>query len=312
MQYWLPMIGGILNLIGACFFWGLLVVIPQTLSEFSPFEISLGRYLCFGFFSLISLSRNWRLLKKYSIKVWLESAFYTLLSTFVGFTCFVFCIRFANPSLAALLFGMSPLTVAFVGNWIHREYPWRLFAFPTLIMSLGILLIHFDELRTGAFIRGSFGLGFLLGLVGLFSWTWYMLGNLQFLRRNPKISPSESVTMMGLAALLLSLVAILILPFVGIEIGVIGALEKGSSKFWIGALIAGGACTFAPYYLWNRGMARLPITLSGQLMIFELLFALSFVYLYNREGPTPLEGIGIGLIFFGIWNAVRQLKPVHA
>ena len=41
--------------------------------------------------------------------------------------------------------------------------------------------------------------------------------------------------------------------------------------------------------LWNAAAKRLPLTLSGQMIVFETLFALLYGFAWERRGPTVLE-----------------------
>ena len=48
---------------------------------------------------------------------------------------------------------------------------------------------------------------------------------------------------------------------------------------------------------------RAPVTLSGQLILFETLFALLYGFLYRAQGPRPLELAAIVLLVAGVtWS----------
>ncbi|MEG0243397.1 MAG: hypothetical protein RR726_13215 [Pseudomonas sp.] len=61
-----------------------------------------------------------------------------------------------------------------------------------------------------------------------------------------------------------------------------------------------------------------PLTLSGQLIVFETLFALLYAFLWRQTGPSVLEAAAIVLVMGGVLWSMRQhrtpralAKPVH-
>jgi drug/metabolite transporter (DMT)-like permease len=58
--------------------------------------------------------------------------------------------------------------------------------------------------------------------------------------------------------------------------------------------------------LWNAASKRLPLTLSGQMIVFETLFALLYAFIYDQRLPRPLETAAILLLVAGVCWSVRQ------
>jgi drug/metabolite transporter (DMT)-like permease len=50
----------------------------------------------------------------------------------------------------------------------------------------------------------------------------------------------------------------------------------------------------------------LPLTLSGQLIVFETLFALLYGFVYDARLPRPLEAAAIVLLIAGVMWSVRR------
>jgi drug/metabolite transporter (DMT)-like permease len=48
--------------------------------------------------------------------------------------------------------------------------------------------------------------------------------------------------------------------------------------------------------LWNQMSRRLPLTLMGQMVLFETLFALAYGLLWERRWPTFLEVLAFALV----------------
>ncbi|MNZ65073.1 Inner membrane protein YtfF [compost metagenome] len=63
--------------------------------------------------------------------------------------------------------------------------------------------------------------------------------------------------------------------------------------------------------LWNAASRRLPLTLTGQLIVFETLFSLLYGFLYLQRLPTLLETLAIGLLIGGVTWAVRRHAVPH-
>jgi drug/metabolite transporter (DMT)-like permease len=67
----------------------------------------------------------------------------------------------------------------------------------------------------------------------------------------------------------------------------------------LGASVIGAA-------LWNMASRRLPITLSGQLIVSETLFALLYGFLHAHRWPRPLEWAAVFLLIGGVCWAVKK------
>jgi len=72
------------------------------------------------------------------------------------------------------------------------------------------------------------------------------------------------------------------------------------------ASIAGNA-------LWNRMSRLLPLTLVGQMILFETLFALLYGFLWERRLPTPLELAAFALVVLSVVTCIAaHRKPIRA
>jgi drug/metabolite transporter (DMT)-like permease len=66
--------------------------------------------------------------------------------------------------------------------------------------------------------------------------------------------------------------------------------------------------------LWNAAAKRLPLTLSGQMIAFETLFALLYAFVYDARWPRAPEMLAIVLLLAGVSWSVRQhtVEPAAA
>jgi drug/metabolite transporter (DMT)-like permease len=61
--------------------------------------------------------------------------------------------------------------------------------------------------------------------------------------------------------------------------------------------------------LWNAASKLLPLSLSGQLIVFETLFALLYGFLHEGRWPRPLESCAIALMLAGVLWSVSLHRP---
>lgn len=61
--------------------------------------------------------------------------------------------------------------------------------------------------------------------------------------------------------------------------------------------------------LFNIASTRLPVALTGQLIVFETIFGVAYVFLAEGRPPAPVELVGFALSILGIWLSIRVLQP---
>src|SRR4029077_14808646 len=59
---------------------------------------------------------------------------------------------------------------------------------------------------------------------------------------------------------------------------------------------------------WNEASQRLPTALAGQLIVFETLAALAYVFVWQGRWPALATAVGIGLLLAGVVLALR-IRP---
>ena len=58
--------------------------------------------------------------------------------------------------------------------------------------------------------------------------------------------------------------------------------------------------------LWNAASRKLPLTLSGQMIVFETVFALLYGFVYEARLPHGLEVVAAVLLVSGVALAARR------
>jgi drug/metabolite transporter (DMT)-like permease len=51
---------------------------------------------------------------------------------------------------------------------------------------------------------------------------------------------------------------------------------------------------------WNRASRLLPLTMTGQMILFETLFALLYAFIWERRWPAPAETAAVLLLVAGV------------
>lgn len=311
------MFKGVTFALAACFIWGLIFVVPLFLDGFSSIEIALGRYLFYGMISSsILLQAKLKGIGRYHYLIWIKAFYFSLICTFVYYTSLILALRYACPAICALIIGISPITIAYYGNWKQKENQCRKLIFPSFLILLGLIIINAPYLFANE--SSNYLLGLIFSLLSLLSWSWYVVANAQFLKNNLQIASSDWSTLIGVATLFWVGICTLFISLFfseGIEIDKFTFANPGFLRFLVGCAILGILCSWIGAFLWNRASLYLPVSLAGQLTVFETIFGLIFIYAVNQSIPNLSECLGmilmIGAIIYGVRNT-SEAKMEHA
>lgn len=298
----------------ACFFWGLIFVIPLYLQHFCCIDIVLGRYLAFGIVSTVLLmyetitERNWQI-----FAYWKQASLCALVMNFSYYTVLTLGMRFSNPSLVALIIGMAPIVIVAVAcKTAKNTKSYSILLGPACCIFFGITLINItaiqDQWRN--LTVEQYLQGVLYGFLALSAWTWYVIYNAHLLHKNPQINPRQWTTLIGTVTLGFTLIGIL-LRWMMLQESYINqfSFDNGQGlNFIAGSLILGVVCSWLAFTLWNMASAQLPPELSGQLAILETVFGLTFIYLMRNQWPDFSEIVGITSILSGVWKGLYNFS----
>lgn len=306
------MLKGVLLVLSACFFWGFIFVIPGLMVGYSSLEIALGRYFFLGLAScaviLIKGLHQWR---KFSWNIWRQAFFYALLVNVIYYSSLVTGLFYSGAAVIVLLVGISPITLTFYGNWHQKQCSNRRLILPTIFIAAGLICVNLSSFSSlQAETSWKYGFGLLCGLFSLIIWNWYVIANGEFLKKNPNVSPSDWSTMIGVGTFAWVILICIGVAFVIPIDDLMKNKELDSSllSFILGGVILGLVCSWLGSYLWNCGSQALPISLAGQLTIFETIFGLAFVYLVEQRYPTLIESLGILTILGGVNLSMLQFN----
>lgn len=304
---------GVLCGLAAGAMWGTIFVLPTWLAAFSPLELALGRYLAYGLIMLALMAPRLaglvRRLTRSDCMVLLRHA---LAGNLVYYLLLSFGVQLAGVAAASLVIGLLPLTVTLVGRRDHGSVPLRRLAWPLLVVMAGMVCINVEVFtRPGAAQAGwaASALGMLCAFGALLCWTWYAVDNARFLKRNARFSSADWSGLYGISTGLLALA----MGVVAFGIGGLGsdpAPARDWLRFWSLIALVATAASVIGNQLWNIASRRVPVTLSGQLLLFEVLFGLLYGFLYQQQMPRPLEWMAILLLITGVmWSVWLHAAP---
>ena len=305
-------LGGICSGISVNVLSALTFIIPQLEVGFTSVQLALGRYLAYGLVSLcIFLLITRHRVKGSDCRTWFTTLLFAATGN-VGYYIFlVLGVQNVGASVTALINGILPVTVALYGNWKRREYPFSRLLLPIILLILGLLVINLYALSgrqepQGASVEQRF-LGILFAGVAVALWTWYAIANTTFLRTHPDLSSATWSTMIGVSTLLLALLALPLAPASGgIPFNLQTLLRPRIPllPFVVGSLILGIVVSWGGTWLWNRAFAALPVSLAGQLIVFEPITVLVYVAVADAQFPNLFELLGASLIILGVMLSI--------
>ena len=308
------MFKGILFALGACFIWGFIFVIPQFMINFTSIEVTMGRYVFYGVISaLIFAKSKIRGTCNYPRHIWIKALWFSLISTIVYFTFLVLGLRYCTPAICTLILGIAPIVIAFYGNWKQKEVSFRSLVIPSFLILIGLICINLPNLsETRSLTTHMWGL--LFSLIALITWSWYAVTNSRLLKKHPEIHSSDWTTLVGMATLFWVVIFTLFFAtFFPSQLNIHKFLifDQNMVQFLIGSAVLGVVCSWIGAFLWNRASFYLPISLAGQITIFETIFGIFTIYLVEKKLPPRLECIGILLFIVAIAYCIHQFarKP---
>lgn len=298
-------------------FWGMVFIAPKLLPVFSPWELAIGRYLAYGVVAFVAalplMRRIARKLTRADCAALLRQAF---TGNLLYYVLLAFGVQLAGVGPTSLIIGILPISVTLMGRRDHGAVPLQRLALPLLVVGAGIACINIDLFGGAGAAHGAAAgeiarpvwqkiAGVLCAVGALICWTLYAVDNARYLQRNPHFSGNEWSALYGLSTGLVSLV----LAAIGWALfgDALTAADSGRDWRWfwmVNAAVALGASLIGNN-LWNISSRRLPLTLSGQMIVFETLFALAYGFVFDHRWPRPLELAAIVLLMVGVAWSVR-------
>ncbi len=275
--------------------WGIVFVVPQILPDYSPLELSLGRYFFFALASCATLKTTWRHWQSFSARdKW--QVFWLSASGFWLYTILLFwAVNAAGGILTTLVIGLLPITIPLAAKRGTKPAP-------LFLLGLGIILAGLGVLEAVPLFKGTSATP-LIGWIPLLSclvlWTWFGLRNTDFVQKHPEAKVSLT-NLMGLSSFVILAV---LCAFVVDLPALLHHAHLGAFLFW-SAVIGFGSSWLANWF-WNICSGLVPATISGPLVVAETTFGLIYTFIFQQRLPMPAEVAAICLFALGVSLALH-------
>ncbi|WP_418647680.1 DMT family transporter [Thauera butanivorans] len=293
---------GILCGAGAGALWGLVFLAPELVGDFSPLHLSFGRYLFYGLLSAALLApRRHTVLPGLTRREWIGVGSLALVGNIAYYTLLSTAVQLGGIATTSLVIGFLPVAVTIIGSRDAGAVPLRKLGLSLVFCGAGALCISWQALAAPA--SGSTDrqiAGLLCALGALATWTWFAVANSRWLARLQRITAHDWNLLTGVVTGALTLG---LLPFAAL----IEASSHTAADWLRLAGVAAGLAFFASIAgnaLWNRMSRLLPLTLVGQMILFETLFALLYGFAWEKRLPTVLEISAFALVSLSVVSCV--------
>jgi len=288
-------------------FWGGVFLAPKLLAAFTPLQMTAGRYIAYGLASAVLLVPTWRtVMAKMDGRDWRDLVLLSLLGNLIYYVGLSISVQTSGVALASLIIGLLPVTVTLVGAKPGEGVPLRQLAAPLGLIVAGGVCINVSVFTQSHGVGvGKQVVGLLGALLALAVWTVYAVWNARRLAATPKFTSHEWSLLTGIATGLLSLLLVVPAFLLGGKVHAPAAW----SWFWLVCFAVAIGASVIGNGLWNAASRFLPLSLSGQLIVFETLFALLYGFLHEGRWPRGLETAAIVLMLAGVLWSVRLHRP---
>lgn len=296
---------------GAGALWGLVFLAPQLVAAFAPLEITIGRHLSYGVIAVLLLWPRWKSIAPFMTqREWRSLAWLALAGNTLYYVLLSSAVQWGGIAMTSLVIGFLPVAVTLIGSRERGAVPLGKL-WPSIGLCLaGALCIGWQALvlppATGAAVKNSL-MGLVCAIGALISWTLYAVGNSRCLARLGSISAHDwnllTGTVTGAQVLCLIPVAVLLHP----------PAQQHSVGAWTHfAAVSVGVAILASMTgnaLWNKMSRLLPLTLVGQMILFETLFALLYGFVWEQRWPTLWELAAFVFVALSVLSCVAAHQP---
>lgn len=299
-------------LAGAC--WGLIFLPPVLLPEISPLLLTCGRFATYGVLATILLIPQWRKIAC----IWHHRDLLTLIrlslmSNVLYFLLIAVAVQEIGIAATSLVIGLIPVMVTVLGRRDQHTLPFRKLLLPMVAIIAGVVLINLHTLQTSSH-HVTDGkrqiLGMLCAFTALVCWSRYAVENSRCLKNLPYNSNQWSL-LIGLCTGCISVLLWLIASLFGLSAVDLSLTQHTQMLFWITNIMLAVISSWLGYLAWNICSRRLPVSLTGQMVVFETLFALLYGYIYSQRIPDLQESVAIAMLIGGVLVALHYHQHNH-
>lgn len=282
--------------------WGLVFVVPRMTPGLSPVDLTAGRFVVYGAVSALVMALTWRTHAWPTLPQALAALGMSLLGATGYYLLLSLSIHNAGTEVPTLIIGTIPIWVMLLGKPLGLRWSalWPGLALTTAGMALMMTAMQPDP-AVAETDGPHFWWGVLLATAAMVCWTAFALLNAAWLKRHRAVSAIAWANWLGIAT---GLGAALLWGLAGSTSKELLALD---GLGWVVAIcvVTGVGSAWAASILWNVASQRLSVSLCGQLIVSETLFALLYSFLWDGAWPGALPLVAAVLFTLGILASIR-------
>ncbi len=288
--------------------WGGIFLAPKLIPDgFTPLQLATARYLTYGLCALILIApKIRRVAARFGKAEWIALGWLSLIGNIVYYCLISTAVQLSGVAFTSIIIGFLPVAVTIIGSLDHGAVSLRRLWPSLLFGAVGIVGVSWQSLAEGPdgfSLTGLIGLACAIG--ALASWTAFAIGNARCLTRLHDVSADEWNLMTGVVTGGLAL--LLVIPAFGFST----SIHNGSDwlQFTSVAIGLGISASIFGNALWNRMSRLLPLTMVGQMILFETLFALLYGFIWEERGPTLIESVAIVSVVVSVLLCMQAHRP---
>jgi len=291
--------------------WGLVFLAPELAGDFGPLHLAAGRYLAYGLIAAVLLMPRWRTLVRLLGRTeWIALTWLSLLGNTLYYILLSSAVQLAGISVTSLVIGFIPVVVTLVGSR-DASAPSLVRLAPSLLLGCGaVACIGWQTLGqmrvTDSAEAGLMPLiGLLCAIGALASWATFAVINSRWLVRLGEVSAHDWSLLLGIVT---GLQAVLLVPFALL----LEPAGHDTAAWYRFLAVSGGVALLASVVgnaFWNTMSRLLPLTMVGQMILFETAFALLYGFLWESRLPTVPELLAIAFMGASVLTCLTAHAP---
>jgi drug/metabolite transporter (DMT)-like permease len=296
------MLTGIAAGLAAGALWGMVFVVPRMTPGLSSVDLTAGRFVSYGGMAALAMLLTWRKHTWPTPRQAATALGMSLLGATGYYVLLAQAVVLAGSEVPTLIIGTIPIWLMLLGK--PAGLKWAGLVPGLLLTCAGLGLMMQSTLNQAALLPAGgsqFWLGVGLALLAMVCWTAFAMVNAAWLKRHPEVSATEWANWIGVAtgvgAFLLWLVA-------GSDANELLALDN-KGLIAIICIATGIGSAWAASILWNVASKRLSVSLCGQLIVSETLFALLYSFVWDGAWPATTQLLAAVLFTLGIVASIR-------
>jgi drug/metabolite transporter (DMT)-like permease len=247
-------------------------------------------------------SCRWRALAgRLSRREWWSLTWLSLAGNTLYYILLSSAVQLGGIAMTSLVIGFLPVAVTIIGSRDAGAVSLRRLAPSLALCAAGTACIGWQSLAASSSAApGQQLIGLLCAIGALAAWTAYAVGNARCLTQLKDISAHDWNLLTGIVTGAQSLV------LVPLAIAIETTSHSGQQWLQFTGVAAGIAvlASLVGNSLWNRASRLLPLTLVGQMILFETLFALAYGLVWEQRLPTALEVAALVFVILSVLSCL--------